>query len=337
MTKKDADAGYRYQMTMKMFGTHAEPAFETRSQLESGWGRNWGCDTDVGQLRVVLVHRPGNELDIVDPSKRIEETGTFGDIEEGWYWQSDTIPPADDMRSQHDALASALGDHGVEVVYMDEVGDRMLKSCYTRDSVVAIKGGAIVCRLANNLRRGEERHVSRTLSELGVPILRTVHGTGMMEGGSFTWLNSKTVAIGRSVRVNEEGIAQVEEVLNRQGVEVIRVDMAGYQIHIDGAFVMVDVNLALINPVQLPFVFLEKLKELKIDTVDISPTDDGWIVNSLAIAPGKVLMPEGISNRTHDALDRRGVEIVTVPYAAMQLNGGGIHCSTSPLLRDSID
>ena len=31
-----------YSMTVKLFGSHPEPAFETASELESGWGRQWG-------------------------------------------------------------------------------------------------------------------------------------------------------------------------------------------------------------------------------------------------------------------------------------------------------
>jgi N-dimethylarginine dimethylaminohydrolase len=60
------------------------------------------------------------------------------------------------------------------------------------------------------------------------------------------------------------------------------------------------------------------------------------VVNCLAVRPGRILMPEGASNGTLDQLARHSVEVVVVPYDRMQLNGGGIHCSTSPLIRDSI-
>ena len=32
------------------------------------------------------------QFDVIDPSKRIESIGSYGDPEEGWYLQSDTIP-----------------------------------------------------------------------------------------------------------------------------------------------------------------------------------------------------------------------------------------------------
>ena len=332
-----AGENYVYNATIKMFGARAEPAFESAERQTAHWGRAWGCDNDVGQIRTVLVHRPGDEFAVIDPQKRIEEIGSFGDVEAGWYWQSETIPPLADMQAQHDSLVQTLKDEGCEVIIVNGVGDGRFKSCYTRDSSFAVKGGAIICRLAPAMRHGEELPVTRTLAELGMPILRTIHGTGLMEGGSFAWLNSKTAVVGRGMRINDEGIRQVAEVLNTQGVELITVDLCGYDIHIDGALVMVDVDLALVDPERLPYAFLQRLKELNIHTIETTPADNGWIVNCLAVRPGRVIMPEGISNRTADALAGEGVEIVTLPYDLMQLNGGGIHCSTCPLIRDSID
>ncbi len=331
------DASHIYRQTMKMFGAVPEPAFEAREELERVWGRAWGCGNDVGQLRVVLMHRPGEEMKIVDPAKRIESIGSFGDPDAGWYWQSDSIPPLEEMQRQHDGLVEALRREGVEVVFLEGVGGGRLKSCYTRDSVIAVNGGAIVCRMAPRIRRGEELAASRTLARLGVPILRTLNGTATMEGGSFAWLNSRTAVIGRSIRVNEDGAAQVGEVLRRQGVELICVDLCGYEIHIDGALVMIDVDLAIVDPTQLPYWFLDRLKALKIRTIEVTPADSSWVVNCLAVRPGRILMPEGASNRTLDELARHKVEVVTVPYDRMQLNGGGIHCSTSPLIRDPVD
>lgn len=186
------------------------------------------------------------------------------------------------------------------------------------------------------MRHGEELVVTRALAKAGVPILSTLHGRGMSEGGSFAWLNSKTAVIGRGIRQNDEGIAQISEVLAHMGVELLVVDLRGYDIHLDGHFLMLAPDLALIWARGLPFSFLEKLKELKIRTIEMTEADNRWIVNGLAVRPRRVLMPEGMSDETRTALERDGVEIVTVPYDSVQLNGGGIYCSTSPLIRESI-
>lgn len=326
-----------YGATIKLFGSQPEPAFEAPQRMEALWGRNWGCDNDVGQLRAVLMHRPGEEFNVIDKSSRLEGLDSYGDVEAGWYWQSDEIPSLAQLQKQHDGLADALRAEGVEVIYLDGVGNGRFKSVYTRDSSFAVKGGSIVTRLAPRMRHGEELPVSRALAKLGMPILRTLHGTAMAEGGSFAWLNSKTAVIGRGIRNNDDGIAQIAEVLNYQGVELIVVDLRGYDIHIDGHFLMVDVDLALVWPRGLTFTFLERLKQLGIKTVEMTDDDNRWIVNSLAVRPGRVIMPEGISDKTRDALSDHGVEIITIEYDKVQLNGGGIHCSTCPLIRDAVN
>ncbi|MBH1973532.1 MAG: hypothetical protein I8H94_00465 [Rhodobacteraceae bacterium] len=331
-----SNAHWVYNQTVKLFAAGAEPPFEDDGELMASWGAVWGIDNDVGKIRSILMHAPGPEMGIVDVSKRIEEIGSYGDPATGWYFQSDTPPDLDKMRAQHRTFVAALEADGVQVHYVEGVDNTRLKSVYTRDPLIMVKGGAIVCRMGARIRRGEELAITRTLAKIGVPILRTISGAGVMEGGSFAWLNDKTCAIGVGVRVNREGAEQVGEVLKRQGVELLIVDLPGYDIHLDVSFLMIDKDLALISPNGLPFSFLEELKARGIHTVELDPSDDGWINNSLAIAPGKLLMPEGASNRTLDRLAAHGVTWTTIPFAAVQANGGGLHCSTTPLQRDRV-
>ena len=289
----DRNPRWVYTQTIKMFAAPASPPFEDEAELERDWGRVWGIDNDVGQIRSILVHRPGPEMAVVDPAKRIPEIGSFGDVDEGWYFQSETPPDLPAMQAEHDAMVAALKAAGVEVFHAEGVEGGRLKSCYTRDPLIMVKGGAIVCRMGARIRRGEELATTRTLAKIGVPILRTISGTGVMEGGSFAWINSTTAAIGVGVRVNRDGALQVAEVLKRQGVELLIVDLTGYDIHLDVSFLMVDKDLALVNPFGLPFSFMEELKARGVHLVEIDPTDDPWINNSLATAPGRLLMPEG--------------------------------------------
>ena len=325
-----------YNETIRLFAAGASPAFDDPAELEAYWGRPWGVDNDVGLLRAVLVHRPGPEMAVVDPSKRLPEIGSFGDVEAGWYFQSDEVPPLEEMQAQHDALVAALRAEGVDVFEVRGVEPPRLKSCYTRDPLIMVKGGAIISRMGARVRRGEERAITRTLGEIGVPILRTLSGTALFEGGSFAWIDAKTAVVGCGIRVNREGARQVGEVLAAQGVELLVIDLVGYDLHIDGAFLMVDRDLALIDPDRLPYSFLAALKEKGVRMIEIGPGDASWIVNSLAVAPGRLIMPEGGSNRTLDRLASAGVSWTVVPYDKMQLNGGGIHCSTMPLIRDPI-
>jgi N-dimethylarginine dimethylaminohydrolase len=331
-----SEGEYRYNMLIKSFASQPEPGFETEGQQKAVWGRRWGCGNDVGRLRLVLMHRPGEELGIVDPAKKLPDIGAYGDPETGWYWRGDAVPDLAAMQAQHDALARALRDEGVEIVFLDECAPGRMKSVYTRDSVIAVDGGAIVTRMGPPIRRGEELPVTRALARLGMPILRTIHGTGILEGGSFAFINPKVAVVGLSSRVNEEGARQLEDVLRVQGVELLRVYLTGYRLHIDGVFAMIDVDTALINPTQLPFWFLERLKELKVRAIEVCHEDPVWTINCLAVRPGRVLISDQVSPRTLDKLDEAGISLRVIPYDKVCLGGGGIHCSTGPLVREPI-
>jgi N-dimethylarginine dimethylaminohydrolase len=182
------------------------------------------------------------------------------------------------------------------------------------------------------MRRGEEQHATRALAAAGMPILGTITGTGTVEGGSFTKLRPGLAAFGTSIRCNEEGFRQLEALLELVGVELIRVPVAGYSIHIDLHFAMVDVDRALIDPSGLPYDFLVKLRELGIETIEAAAEEE-WGLNLLCLRPGRVLMAGG-SPRTAELLSGAGVEVVTIPYDEIQKNGGGVHCSTIELIRD---
>jgi arginine deiminase len=67
-----------------------------------------GVDSEVGTLRTVLLHRPGNELKRLTP--RNNDTLLF-----------DGIPWVSRAQSEHDAFAQALRDRGVEVLYLTEL------------------------------------------------------------------------------------------------------------------------------------------------------------------------------------------------------------------------
>jgi N-dimethylarginine dimethylaminohydrolase len=124
-----------------------------------------------------------------------------------------------------------------------------------------------------------------------MPILRTIHATGLFEGGSFCWLNEHTALAGLSYRQNEEGARQIEEVLAAQGARLHKIDLAGYAMHIDGQLVMVDQDLALINISRVPWRLLDTLKELKIKWVEVHHADNPRVANVLAVRPGKVSSP----------------------------------------------
>lgn len=308
----------------------AEPPFS--DELEEVWGARWGAHDEVGVLRRVLVRTPGDELRAIRADAWDERLGALVDPAGRWYWTDSRPPDMDLVAAQHRGLVDALRAEDVEVDVMEPLGPPFVKSVYTRDPSITVPGGAIIGRMGVRMRRGEEPHATRALAGAGMPILGTITGTGTLEGGSFVKLRRGLAALGTSIRCNEEGERQLRALLELIGIELIRVPVAGYSIHIDLHFAMVDVDRALVHPDGLPYDFLVMLRRLGIETIDAAP-DEEWGLNLLCLRPGRVLMAEG-SPRTAELLDRAGIEVVTIPYDEIHKNGGGVHCSTIELVRD---
>ena len=323
-----------YHRVLKYFPPMEEPSFESEEMMEFVWGRRWGCNSEVGRLKTVLMRRPDHEMDVITMDKWDDEIGAIMGENHSWYSRCDRQPNLARMQEQHDNYTNILRKEGVEVIYLEDVPlDHGTQYINTRDMGIAVPGGLIISRMAPKMRRGEEYVLTKNVAAHGVPILRTINGTGTLEGGNFAIIDPKHAAIGYSQRTNMEGIRQVKEILEPLGMEVIVVPMTGYALHIDGAFTMVDVDKALVNVTKLPYFFLQKLKELGIEMIDVHPDDDWFSCNCLQLRPGKIMMCTG-TDRTVERLTARGIEVIQIPYDEIMNGGGGLHCTTLPLERE---
>ena len=327
------DYPYPVGYAVSLCPAEAEPPFEAPTQQRLVWGAEWGAHDEVGPLRRVLVRAPRDEFARVNPECWDERAQALVDPAGGWYWESREAPDLDLVRSQHAGLVAALEAEGVDVVEVSgPSAPHLSRPLYTRDPLCTVPGGAIIGRMAPAMRRGEERMVAQAVASLGMPILRTIHGSGLLEGGSFVKLTPRLAAYGTSFRCNEEGARQLREVLDVLGIELLVLPMAGWSIHIDGHIGMVDVDKALVDAAGLPYWFLDRLAQEGIEAIPCPPGEE-WAINSLALRPGRVLMCDAYP-RSREALERRGVEVVTIPYEEIQKGGGGVHCSTMELVRE---
>lgn len=98
---------------------------------------------------------------------------------------------------------------------------------------------------------------------------------------------------------------------------------------------MVDIDTVLVNPLLTPYCLIERLNAMKFKILELHPDDDSFTINCLAIAPGRVIMSEA-SPHTLERLDREGIAVISVPFDKVYRGGGGIHCSTAPLVREPL-
>lgn len=309
-----------------------EPPFDDPGELAAVWGAAWGASDEVGRLRKVLVRAPGPALDAISLAGYRPELDALVDPAGNWYFTGSDAPDLERFRAEHQGLVDVLRAEGVEVHVADALPFPFTKAGYVRDPLVTVRGGAIIGRLAPRMRRGEEADITRTVAELGLPILATTVGAGTLEGGSFMKLRPGLAVLGTSVRCNRAGAEQLREVLARLGWELLIVDLPGFVVHLDIHFAMVDRNRALINAGGLPYTFMEDLRQLGIELIWAHP-DEPWGLNLLTLSPGRVLTSTA-APKTAEVLRERGIEVLTIPFDEVHRNGGGIHCSTMELLRD---
>ncbi len=104
-------------------------------------GQIQGADSEVGQLRTVLMHRPGPELQRITP--RHKERLLFG-----------TLPWVSKARQEHDVLAQELRDQGAEVIYFTALLQDVLEYQPARDEAIrlAVADAALGDELRSQLR-----------------------------------------------------------------------------------------------------------------------------------------------------------------------------------------
>lgn len=338
MEERMRDSSMYYHVVLERIHTKASPAFEEAEMQRRVWGRRWGIYNDVGTIKTILMHRPGDELKQISADKYDPSIDALIDDNAQWYFRSDQGPDIQGMQAEHDALVKIMTDNSVDVVYTD-CSPKNVNAMFTRDMGMVVNGGIIISRMGpvgrefGTGRRGEEAYITKKVAEIGMPILHTIHGEGVMEGGSFCYLTEKVAAIALSKRDNKNAAMQVKNVLDVQGTELIEVPLVGFSMHLDGAIVMTGHDKAIVNVERLPYWFIDKLHELGIEPIYADHRDAKLAVNCIALKPGKIIMDE-LAPWSAEKLVARGVEVITTPYKECRKHGGGIHCSTLPLVRE---
>ena len=283
------------------------------------WG-SCGINTEWSHLKSVLLHRPRAELTASSDPNAVQMLASI-DLARA--------------QSQHDAIAQAYRDAGVTVYYVETKEKPVPNQMFIADLVFMTHEGAILARPASTVRAGEERWVARKLAELGIPIIRSVRGTATFEGADAMWLNPQTVIIGRGLRTNDEGAAQVTSTLTEMGITVIQVDTPFGTMHLMGMLRIVDHNLAIIWQKRLAHRGVDVLKEHGFQVAfipDETEAEHNKALNFVTLAPRQILMAAGnpITQAFYESL---GITCHTVEVDELGKAAGAIGCLTGILER----
>lgn len=289
-----------------------------RDEIGSLWA-GCGIDSEFAPLRAVVMHAPGPELGAADP----EAENLLDRID----WQR--------AAAQHAAIVAAYRAAGVTVHAVAPDGVPSANQMFCADLMAATPEGVILARPASAARAGEERRVARRLADIGVPILATLTGRATFEGADLMFLDPKTAIIGRGLRTNDAGVAQVVAVLARIGIEALVVDMPFGTMHLMGMLRIADADLAIAWPRRTPFAAVEALRARGY-RVAFLPEEDEVIrnrgMNFVTLAPRRILMVGGC-DRARGFYEDLGIACTEVDCSELAKAAGAIGCLTGVLHR----
>lgn len=301
-------------------GENWSPRSESlRDEIGSIWN-SCGINSEWNELKTVLLHRPGGELDdIIDPDTV----------------QMIDIPDRNLLKEQHNAMAQAYRDAGVDVLYLEPAEIPPPNLMFVADLVFMTPEGAILSRPASTVRAGEERVVAEGLAARGIPIIRSVSGNGTFEGADAAWIDPDTVMIGLGLRTNAEGASQVATVLNEMGVDVIPVDLPHGSMHLMGDLRFVDEDVAVCREGRTSYGAIMELRDRGFSLIFVPNSrevSENMAMNFVTLGSNKILMPKGVP-ATRSLLEDYGVECRVTDIDELTKAAGGIGCMSGVLER----
>ena len=287
-----------------------------------------GCQSDVGRLKSVVIK---HARDAFENSSAVEKQ---------WRELNYTDQPEFDAAvAEYDAFVALLEEFGVEVHFLPANDSLGLDSMYVRDASVASEKGMILCNMGKEARQGEPVVQEAAFTQWGVPVHGRIEGDGRVEGGDVTWIDDRTLAVGRGYRTNDEGIRQLQELLADSIDELIVVALPHYRgpydvFHLMSIFSPIDRDLALVYSPLMPVVFREALLARSIELVEVPEEEfDSMGCNVLAVGPRECVMLSG-NPVTRERLESAGATVHEIVGREICTKGsGGPTCLTRPLAR----
>ena len=310
------------------FGTAAyggdgwSPRVRSHGQELGDLWADCGIDSEWKPLKSVLVHRPGEEMDI--PPEKANELQFAESLDIGR------------ARAEHDYMVEMYRENNVRVHYLERGAGVTPNQLYCADLFAMTPQGAVLARPASTVRAGEEVRVARTLGNLNIPVIKVLTGTAVFEGADLMWIDHETAVIGRGLRTSQDAISQITNLLSETGVRVHAFDMPYGCMHFMGMMRIVDNDLAFVWPRRTPHSLICLLREkgLRVmDLADLGEASDNMAFNFVVLGPKKIMLPAR-NPKTLEIYESQGLTCIPVPVDELRKAYGAMGCMTGILGRE---
>lgn len=214
-----------------------------------------------------------------------------------------------------------------------------LDAVYAHDASLPTDFGLITMNPGKSNRVPEAQEHRDFCHTLGIPLLGEIKSPGKTEAGDVVWLDADTLLVGHGYRTNAAGIAQMRDLLQPHGVQVLTAPLPyglgpSACVHLMSLISLLDEKTALVD---LPWLAVETVELLvargyRFTEIDASERDT-LAVNVLSLGQRRLVAIEE-NQKTNQRLRRAGFEVHTFPGSEICINGaGGPTCLTRPLLR----
>ena len=285
--------------------------------------------SDVGKIQRIVVKHARDAF----VSQEI-----IGNQWRGLYYQ---LPP-DFVQAtdEYETFVNLLSGFNIELHFLSKDKNTGLDSIYPRDASIVCDKGIILCNMGKAARKTEPASQEKDYQKLDLAICGTISGNGRIEGGDVTWINSKTLAVGRGYRTNDEGIRQLQEFLGDCIEELIVVPLPHWRgstdvFHLMSMLSPIDYDKLLVYSPLLPVPFREALLDRGMKLIEVPDAEfETMGCNVLTVAPGKCIMVAR-NPQTRKRLEAVGVEVYEFKGQEICVKGaGGPTCLTRPLTRE---
>jgi arginine deiminase len=302
---------------------------------------HFGCDS-LGRLTRVMVHRPGDELGVINSSNYRQ-------------WLFDGVPDINGFREEHQAYCELLQSHGVEVLeladHIDNPADklaRMPNITYMHDTAVISRQGAILSSMAWEGRRNEHLVVREALRNIGIPIFSEFDEPDDAFEGCLL-LSPQTILVAQTERHSPRSIRKFMTQALSAFDEVIylKIPKARRYMHPDTIYNRITdrLSLAYLPAMEAAYLFRKHgveridfpqfMQARGIELVPVSDDEQRRLACSFVpLEPGVIFHYDtALDPATQQRLSQKGVTILSFHPHAMRAGGGSLRCITLRLHR----